>query len=300
VPTLVEVKRSSDTRARREVVAQMLDYAANAVVYWPVETIRGRFEARCEREGTDPDQALAEIIDAAIEPASFWQSVESNLLAGRIRMIFVADRIAPELQRIVEFLNGQMRPAEVLAVELRQYAHEGESTIVPRIIGQTTEAEQRKQIGPKSAGVWTEESVLEHMRERAGDAAATAAETIIAWAKQSGLRIESGKGALDGSLQIRSDTVMDGRSLIILYTYGSAEFQLLYIRTFAPFNTDAGMAELLDRVRAIPGIDAAMVETRTRPSIKLPIVAEDSALRYLLSTMDWILAQLAHPAANHA
>ena len=40
VPTLVEVKRSSDTRIRREVVGQMLDYAANAVVYWPIETIQ--------------------------------------------------------------------------------------------------------------------------------------------------------------------------------------------------------------------------------------------------------------------
>ncbi len=40
IPTLVEVKRSSDTRIRREVVGQMLDYAANSVVYWPVETIR--------------------------------------------------------------------------------------------------------------------------------------------------------------------------------------------------------------------------------------------------------------------
>src|SRR3954470_22987896 len=30
IPTLVEVKRASDTRNRREVVAQMLDYAANA------------------------------------------------------------------------------------------------------------------------------------------------------------------------------------------------------------------------------------------------------------------------------
>lgn len=33
VPTLVEVKRGSDTRIRREVVGQMLDYAANGVVY---------------------------------------------------------------------------------------------------------------------------------------------------------------------------------------------------------------------------------------------------------------------------
>jgi hypothetical protein len=30
IPTIVEVKRSSDTRIRREVVGQMLDYAANA------------------------------------------------------------------------------------------------------------------------------------------------------------------------------------------------------------------------------------------------------------------------------
>lgn len=37
VPVLVEVKRSSDTRARREVVAQMLDYAANGIAYWPIE-----------------------------------------------------------------------------------------------------------------------------------------------------------------------------------------------------------------------------------------------------------------------
>src|SRR5688572_14204428 len=34
VPTLVEVKRSSDTRGRREVVAQMVDYGANAATSW--------------------------------------------------------------------------------------------------------------------------------------------------------------------------------------------------------------------------------------------------------------------------
>src|SRR5689334_1804563 len=39
VPVLVEVKRASDTRARREVVAQMLDYAANGVAYWPIEQL---------------------------------------------------------------------------------------------------------------------------------------------------------------------------------------------------------------------------------------------------------------------
>ena len=48
VPTLVEVKRSADSRIRREVVGQMLDYAANASLFWPVETIRDCFGATCD------------------------------------------------------------------------------------------------------------------------------------------------------------------------------------------------------------------------------------------------------------
>jgi hypothetical protein len=62
VPTLVEVKRSSDTRIRREVVGQLIDYAANAVVYWPVEALRGAFESRLEREGLDADTELAAVL----------------------------------------------------------------------------------------------------------------------------------------------------------------------------------------------------------------------------------------------
>ncbi|HEX8903569.1 MAG TPA: hypothetical protein VF771_01865 [Longimicrobiaceae bacterium] len=54
VPTLVEVKRSTDTRIRREVVGQMLDYAANAVVYWPVEHLIEEFRTQCTARGADP------------------------------------------------------------------------------------------------------------------------------------------------------------------------------------------------------------------------------------------------------
>ena len=48
--------------------------------------------------------------------------MKTNLQAGKIRLIFVADVIPSELRRIVEFLNQQMDPGEVLAVEIRQYA----------------------------------------------------------------------------------------------------------------------------------------------------------------------------------
>jgi hypothetical protein len=55
IPTLVEVKRSSDTRIRREVIGQMLDYAANAIVYWPVDIIQADFEKTCQAANVDPD-----------------------------------------------------------------------------------------------------------------------------------------------------------------------------------------------------------------------------------------------------
>ena len=53
-PTLIEVKRSTDTRLRREVIGQMLDYAANIVAHWPPGEIRQLFEARCSKLGSTP------------------------------------------------------------------------------------------------------------------------------------------------------------------------------------------------------------------------------------------------------
>jgi hypothetical protein len=111
VPTIVEVKRSSDTRIRREVVGQMLDYAANAIVYWPVEHLQTHFEATCAVQDKQPEAVLQEFLAGGADPSEFWKQVQTNLQAGRVRLVFVADSIPPELQRIVEFLNEQMNPA---------------------------------------------------------------------------------------------------------------------------------------------------------------------------------------------
>src|SRR5205085_9682564 len=74
IPTLIEVKRSADTRIRREVVGQMLDYAANAVVYWPVEAIRARFEKDCELRGTDAAKEIEASL-GAVNVEDFWLRV---------------------------------------------------------------------------------------------------------------------------------------------------------------------------------------------------------------------------------
>lgn len=145
IPTLVEVKRSSNTQIRREVLGQMLDYAANAVAYWPVEDIWAKFEVQCKANGSDPEEELGNLLGEQHDTADFWQQVKTNLQAGRIRMVFIADEIPAELRQIVEFLNGQMGPAEVLAIEIKQFVGEGMKTLVPRVIGQTETARRKKQ-----------------------------------------------------------------------------------------------------------------------------------------------------------
>lgn len=144
IPTIVEVKRSSDTRIRREVVGQMLDYAANGVRYWPLEQLRSRFEHTAQAREREPELMLAEFLGEDADVDAFWQQIEANLRGGRVRMLFIADRIPPELQRIVEFLNEQMSPAEVLAVEVQQYRGEGVRTLVPRLMGATATAQRSK------------------------------------------------------------------------------------------------------------------------------------------------------------
>ncbi len=162
MPTLVEVKRSSDTRIRREVVGQLIDYAANAVVYWPIETLRAAFESRLEREGGDADAELAAVLGPDADAEAYWDQAAANLKAGRIRLVFVADEIPRELRRVVEFLNEQMA-AEVIAIEVKQYVGpDGLRTLVPRVIGQTAAAETRK--GPREKRRWDEASLLASSR----------------------------------------------------------------------------------------------------------------------------------------
>ncbi len=193
IPTFVEVKRSSDTRIRREVAGQMLDYAANAVANMSVETIRASFESGCEREGNNPNQELAEFLSVAGSPGDelgqaiegFWEMVKTNIEAEKIRMVFAADIIPPELQRIVEFLNGQMDPAEVIAVELKSFVGEGLRTLVPRILGRTTRSKRRKpRVDQRRDTPWDKEELLQTILECSGSEIAAIARDLIEWSEQ--------------------------------------------------------------------------------------------------------------------
>lgn len=199
IPTLVEVKRSSDTRARREVVGQMLEYAANAIVYWPVDEIRVRFEAHCEPQGADPERILRNRLGDEVDAAAFWQRVEDNLRTGKVRMIFVADHIPQELQRIVEFLYKQMNPAQVLAVEIKQYIGQGSQTLATGVVSPTLDAQQQKSAATREGTPWDEDAFFQELDARQDTVGSKVARRILEWSRSQELKIRWGRGKTDGA-----------------------------------------------------------------------------------------------------
>lgn len=194
VPVLVEVKRASDTRARREVVAQMLDYAANGVATWQNDL---RDTVAQAAGATDPGTYLQEQLGVE-DVEEFWTTVEDNLRVGKIRLIFLADRLAPGLVRIIEFLNEQMRDVEVLGIELPQYtAPEGQVVYVPRVVGRTAAAVEAKQHRSKRAP-WTEQTLLEAGAETRTSEEMALVRRLIDDVKACGGRFSWGAGSTAG------------------------------------------------------------------------------------------------------
>ena len=148
VPTLVEVKRGSNPEVRRKVVGQMLEYAAHAVRTWKANDLRQSFEQTWQDADGGPDAKLEAFLrhdsppkdeleaDRQIGADEFWDAVATNLAARKLRLLFVADAIPVELERIVEFLNEQMSGIEVLGVEIKRFQSQSSETFVPRVIGQ--------------------------------------------------------------------------------------------------------------------------------------------------------------------
>jgi hypothetical protein len=295
IPTLVEVKRSSNTQIRREVVGQMLDYAANGTLYWSLEHITSSFERRCERDGIDPDEVVESFLedDSEWSAGEFWQAVKTNLQAGRVRLVFVADRIPSELRRIIEFLNDQMDPAEVVGVEVPQFVGESQQALVPRVVGMTAEAERRKAISSsRGRKQWDRDSFFDELALQRPDADVEAARRILDWAEESGLDVKWGTGAKNGSFSPKAPV---GNSLGHLFSvFTDSNIQLAFgPMKLPPFDEFAGRRELADRIQAdIPELDIKDDKLSSWFFMGRGFPATTEQLEGFLSAWDWYIEEL--------
>lgn len=296
IPTLVEVKKSTNTDVRRKVVGQMLDYAANAAAYWPVEELRSAFEARCSSDGVDPDEELADVLGNDHDPEDFWQHVKTNLQAGAVRLVFVADAIPVELRRVVEFLNEQMDPAEVLAVEVKQFVGSNIHTWVPRVIGQSEAARQKKMRTGPTGAQWDEPAFMAALANHSGEQVRQRAQELLHWIRPQVSHAWFGRGSKVGGIV---PTVKHGKTkyqLCRLTTEGRLVFRLDWLRGKPPFSEPNAIQDLLARIASIPGVQIPDQQLIKRIPISLRSLDTPEAIEKLKAVLSWLISQVKQDA----
>jgi len=294
IPTLVEIKRQTDTRLRREVVGQMLDYAANCLTYWSVETLQSSLERTCSEADPsgDVETALSELTGPDISVEEFWQLVKTNLQAKRIRLLFVADVIPIELRRIVEFLNEQMDPAEVLAVELRQFESENLKVLVPTVYGQTQEAASKR--GGGGGKRWDDVSVFEKLKTTVGPKELEIARQVYEWMRKGGSRdVVFGTGKEVGSVYPLFKPNGVRINPVYLTSDGKLWLQFASLANRPIFGPIEKRRELSQRFNTVNGVNFTDADLAKYPTISLNTIAADpDGLNKVIAALTWMEQQI--------
>lgn len=141
--TLIEAKLKENRESRRQVLGQIIEYAAHASKYWGDGRARELAkEYWMEKKKADIDNAIGERFGEenaeTFDIGAFWKNVEENLQARKICLIIASDELRPEVRRNIEWLNSEMSSVRVYGLELQCYAEKsGTLVVVPNLIGQS-------------------------------------------------------------------------------------------------------------------------------------------------------------------
>jgi hypothetical protein len=295
IPTLVEIKRQSNTEIRRQVVGQMLDYAANFTTYWSVERLRDALEKTCQQNNRTVEEVLTALLESSEGVSEFWERVKKSLQAKTIRLLFVADIIPLELRRIVEFLNENMERIEVLAVELRQFASKDLKTLVPTVYGQTQEASSRRGAGGTQ---WDWERIYDKLEHTVGPKELEIAQKIYEWMRKDGNReLNFGTGKENGSVYPAFKVKGVNINPVYLLTDGKLWFQFGSLEGKPVFGSTEARRELINQFNGVKGINFTDNDLKKYPGIALSTIAADpEGEDKLLRALAWMESQIEQAA----
>ncbi len=208
---------------------------------------------------------------------------------GRIRLIFVADTIPPELKRIVEFLSRQMRPAEVLAVEVKQYTGQGQRALVPRLV-----AGAKPTLPQRESVTWDLQRLELEFAKRRGPILTAVVNSIVEWATSRSLALDFGRGRVHGSFYPTLSLPSGKLRLFGPSTDGNIWFLFAKMREVPPFDREETQRELLQRLNQIQGVNlpADCFTPGKWTSVKLSLLTEPATLEQFLAVFDWVVDEI--------
>lgn len=166
---LIETKLSRNFN-RREVIGQVLDYAAGM---WKSFARNGKvfLEMLKDRNGADIPQ----------EDGEFLRKVDENLTEANFNILIAMDGVDEQTKTLINFLN-QFTDLKFIALELERYATEGEEQeiIVPRLHGEEVTKIPRAQYRPN----WPLEKVENEIQKISDEKLKNRLSRILEFAKR--------------------------------------------------------------------------------------------------------------------
>jgi hypothetical protein len=143
---LTECKLWRNPEARREVVAQILDYA-HCLASWSYEDLEAAIARGLTRASERPSGTLYEIVggDQEVDEAAFVDAVARNLRLGRMLLLIVGDGIREGVETLADYLQGHPGFHFTLGlVELAVHRMPGAVSFViqPRVLARTVNIER--------------------------------------------------------------------------------------------------------------------------------------------------------------
>lgn len=231
--TVVETKLWRNPEAKREVLAQAIDYGCSVAKwrYADVDQVARAYTSRYEGQAC----GLVDWVEQRRGPveggrAFFEDTVTRNLRLGRFLTVIVGDRIRESLVDMLTYMNRYPHlAADVALVELHCYLWQENAAwpllVVPNIVGRTQVVErsivqvtlqregnyevsvvQQKEVdgtGPRRRQPLTEEAFWELLSERAPGSYAAAHELVETYRQKPGITIDPTESALVVRLDIQ-------------------------------------------------------------------------------------------------
>lgn len=268
----VETKLWRNPEAKREVVAQAIDYGSS-LSKWSYNQLN-KVVREYTKEYENMELDLIEWVERCYGPVEggrdfFEDTVAKNLRLGRFLILIVGDRIRQSLIEMLKYVNKYPHLAtDVVLVELNCYQWEPQKNswpllVVPSIVARTeiversviqitldktgahqidVKQERAEEKDKRKRVTLTEEAFWELLKKRSPDNYKKVHDIINKYREKDGIRIDPG----EGSIVVRLNIPDSGEQVSIFFVTKNAELKVwprTIVRQLSEAGFDPGLGE---------------------------------------------------------
>ncbi len=280
---IVECKLRANAQIKREVVGQILEYAAHL---W-----NSTYEEVDSRIGGNGNKPLAEQVGALVDDPdwnaeAFREGVSSALQTGAFHLIVAVDEVNPELKRTVDYLNEAGSTAFTFhALELQKYRKAETEMLVPHLYGKVPQRPSK----PRRR-TWNADSYMQQASAKLPADQLALLKDLYEWASKEADDVSFGTGIETGSFTFRYHH--DGNKVSVFTMYADGRFEISY--DYIAKHVDAErIRAFVTELRRQPPFDGLPNKTTGFVSITLRqiVAAGASAVEHLKHTVTTLRAK---------